>query len=146
MVDYDRVPEALQKHWAFHGARMYYKEEYKGNTYYLAEGGPHYDAKGWPVAPEGQLKLKHGELAFQDRWMKDGYFVSAWGMQKGKAVLGYPCYFKIDHDPEIQGEKRKMARLGSARIEARQTIDLMINAGALQRYSGSIIVPAGSII
>lgn len=146
MVNYDKVPEALQKHWAFHGARMFYREEYKGHDYYLAEGGPHYDAKNMKIAVEGQLELNHGEIAYQDKWMKDGYFVAAWGLQRGNAILGYPCYFKLDHDPEIIGEKRREARLAAARVEARQSIDLMLNAGLLERYSGKILIPAGAVV
>jgi len=118
MIEELAVPEALQKSWAFHGARMSARETYRGQTYFLADGGPHRDAKG--IVDD------------QDKWMEDGYYVSAWGLLRGKAVIGRPCYFKIDHDITQTEKQRKGGRLGAARADARESIDIMLTAGLLE--------------
>ena len=43
-VHSEDVPEALQKHFAIHGAKMVEKENYKGQDVFYADGGPHHDA------------------------------------------------------------------------------------------------------
>lgn len=131
------IPEALQKHWSLHGARMTKRVKYKGHDVFLADGGPHHDAKNWRVVKN---EPGPGELLEEDKWMRDGYYVSVWGLQKGKAVLGYPCYFKIDHDLNLSKEARSDARANSALAEAKQAIDMMITAGLLEHYEGSILM------
>lgn len=131
MVKAEAVPEALQKHWAFHGARMMDKETYRSQEVFYCEGGPHYDAK-------------HSEnLSEDDQWMKQGYFMSAWGLKKGKAVIGFPLYFKLNHDTQMKLSERRKSRLNAAKHAAHETIDTMLNVGLLEEYSGSISLPPG---
>ena len=129
------VPEALQKHWAFHGARLRERVEYKGHSVFLAEGGPHHDAKHHKIvlADPGP-----GELLKEDEWMKEGYYVSSWALQRGKAVIGFPIYFKLNHDPEMTEDGRITARLNSALVCAKSAMDAMISVGLLEHYHGKI--------
>ena len=137
------VPEALQKHWAFHGARLREKVKYKGHDIFLAEGGPHYDAKNRTI-----VKQDPGpdELIEEDKWMKDGYYVSAWALQRGKAIIGFPLYFKINHNLDLTYEGRTKARLNSAKFTAQQAIDSMISVGLLNHFEGDFLVPEKKII
>lgn len=132
------VPEALQKHWAFHGARLRERIEYKGHSIFLAEGGPHFDAKNRRIV---KLDPGPGELLEEDSWMRDGYYVASWALQRGKAILGFPVYFKINHDPEMTHDGKITARLNSALFCAKQAIDSMINVGLLEHYEGKILIP-----
>lgn len=137
MVEALAVPEALQKHWAFHGAKMKRRVSYKGHDIFLSEGGPHHDAKNRRV-------VKHdagaGEILEEDKWMRDGYYVSAWGLQRGKAVIGFPLYFKLDHDKNRAKEARAEARMNSALYAAQSAVDAMISVGLLEHYEGSILM------
>lgn len=117
------VPEALQKHWAFHGARLSEKKSYRGQSVYLAEGGPHDDAKGRRVVDE---EPGPGEIHKDDLWMKEGYYVSAWAIIKGKMVIGFPLYFD-------KSQVSAKARLNSAFYAAKDAIDAMISAGHLEK-------------
>lgn len=132
------IPEALQKHWAFHGARMAKRVMYKGHDIFLAEGGPHHDVKNHRV-------VKHdpqaGELIEEDAWMKKGYYLSAWGIMRGQAVMGSPLYFKLDHDLELTKEGRIKARVESALAAAEAVIDDMVNVGLLDHTEGGIVIP-----
>ncbi len=132
------LPAALQKHWDVHGARMEKSVGFKGHTIYLADGGPHHDAKNRRV-------VKHepgpGEILEEDKWMIQGYYVSAWGVLRGKAVMGSPLYFKLNHDLNLTKEGRKQARLESALEAAESVINDMINVGLLEHTEGGIIIP-----
>lgn len=118
MVEVLAVPEALQKHWAFHGARMERRETYRGHVFFVGEGGPHFDARGI--------------VEKEDGWMTDGYYLSAWGLLRGKAVLGSPMYFKLNHNLELNEDQRKKARLDSATAVAKESIDTMFQGGLLE--------------
>lgn len=128
------IPEALNKHWAFHGAKLRDRIEYKGHSVFLAEGGPHYDAKNHAIV---RAEPGPGELLEEDAWMKDGYYVASWALQRGKAIIGFPIYFKLNHNPEMTPDGRITARLNSALFCAQQAIDSMINVGLLQHYTQS---------
>lgn len=106
------------------------RETYKGQDVFYGEGGPHHDARE-------SKNLEQG-----DEWMRDGYYVSAWAIQRGQAVIGFPLYFKIDHEAHLHSEARRKARISSAKYAARKAIDEMLNVGLLERYEGSILVPA----
>ena len=128
----DAVPEALQKHFAVHGARMMEKETYRGQDIFYADGGPHKDAKADMLESE------------EDKWMLDGYYVTAFGIKRGQAVVGFPLYFKLNHDTHLKKDDRVKARIGSAKHAAHSAIDAMLNVGLLEEYSGSILLPAGA--
>ncbi len=130
MIDAELIPEALQKHWAFHGARLSEKERYKGQDVYYAEGGPHHDADSLNIEPG-------------DEWMLKGYYLSAFGIQRGKAVIGFPLYFKLNHDTHMKKDERIKARIEAAKFAAHEAIDVMLNVGLLETYAGNIILPAG---
>jgi len=132
------VPEALRKHWAFHGARLSDKRIYKGHPVFLADGGPHFDARNHRIVKKDPAP---GELIEEDKWMKDGYFVSAWSLQNGRAIIGFPLYFKTNHNLELTDNGRLEARLNSAMRCAESAIDAMISVGLLQHYEGSILIP-----
>ena len=132
------LPENLRKHWAFHGARLQRKETYRGHDVYLAEGGPHYDAKGRRVTDS--VFPGPGEISKEDLWMKDGYYVAAWGLPRGKIIMGFPLYFKLNHDMNLK--YRSEARLNSAYFTAKEAIDAMISVGLLENWSGGILLPA----
>lgn len=138
MIEALAVPEALRKHWAFHGARLKRKVPYKGHSVFLAEGGPHFDAKNHRIV---KFDPGPGELVEEDKWMRDGYYVSAWALQKGKAVIGFPLYFQVNHDLALSEESRSQARLNSALHAAQSAIDSMINVGLLEHKYGSIVIP-----
>ena len=131
------VPEALQKHWAFHGARLKDKVKYKGHDIFLADGGPHFDAKNHKVVA---LEPGPGELLEEDKWMKEGYYVSAWALQKGKALIGFPLYFRVNHDLNLSDESRSKARMQSALETAKSAIDAMIAVGLLEHYEGRLLM------
>ncbi len=131
------VPEALQKHWAFHGARMMKKESYKGHDIFLADGGPHFDAKHHKIVSQDPGP---GELIEEDKWMRDGYYVSAWAVQKGKAIIGFPLYFKENHDLHLGVDNRSGARIESALFSAKESIDAMISVGQLEHRQGGILM------
>lgn len=128
MVDAELVPEALQRHWAFHGARMMDKETYRGQDIFYGEGGPHHDADSMNVEKD-------------DEWMKEGYYISAWGLKKGKAVIGFPLYFKLNHDTQMKLSERRNARVNAAKFAAHETVDSMLNVGLLEEYAGVILLP-----
>ena len=136
-IQQELVPEALQKHWAFHGARLQKKVSYKGHSIYLAEGGPHHDCKNHRIV---KYDPGPGELIESDKWMKKGYYVSAWALQKGPAIIGFPLYFKLDHDLNHSPKQRAKLRIGSAQYAAEQAIDAMISVGLLEYYEGSILM------
>ena len=131
------VPGALQRHWAFHGARLKKRVGYKGQDIFLAEGGPHYDAKNRRIV---KSDAGPGELLEEDKWMRDGYYISAWALQRGHAVIGFPLYFKIDHDLNLSEENRVAARLESALVTAKSAIDAMISVNLLEHYEGQILM------
>lgn len=106
------------------------RETYKGQDVFYGEGGPHHDAKESKNLDQG------------DEWMRNGYYVSAWAIQRGSAVIGFPLYFKLDHDMHLPTEQRRKARINSAKYTARRAIDEMLNVGLLERYEGGILVPA----
>ena len=129
-VHSEKVPEALQKYWALNGARMIEKETYMGHDVFYADGGPHYDAK------------YSKNLSDDDQWMKEGYYVSVFGLKKGAAIIGYPLYFKINHDADIiNPKKRQKLRINAAKAEAKAAINAMISVGLLERYHGDLIIP-----
>jgi len=130
MIDAELVPEALQKHWAFNGAKMTERENYKGQDIYYAEGGPHHDATSLNIEPG-------------DEWMLEGYYISAFGVQMGRMVIGFPLYFKLNHDTHMKAEDRVKGRIGSAKHAAHEAVDAMLNVGLLERYSGQIVLPPG---
>lgn len=138
ITDQLAVPEALQKHWAFHGARMSKKVNYKGHDIFLAEGGPHYDAKNHKIVDADPGPC---ELLKEDKWMRDGYYVTAWALQRGKAMMGFPLYFKLDHDLFLAN--RKEARLDSALFTAKEAIDAMLSVNLLEHYEGTILIANG---
>ena len=134
IVHAEKVPEALQRHWAFHGARMLDRDTYKSQDVYLSDGGPHFDA------------ANKADLPAADEWMRKGYYVTAWAVQKGTAVIGYPLYFKIDHDMNYPPEERQKRRMRSAFNAAAYHIDLWLHMGLLERYSNNIIIPPDAVI
>ena len=127
-VKAEAVPEALQRHWAFHGARLVKKGTYRGNDYYIGLGGPHYDATPKVIEPG-------------DEWMLKGYYVSVWGLKRGQAVLGFPIYFALDHNLELTKRGREKGRIKEAEACAKENIDVMIHAGLLSEYESGIITP-----
>lgn len=131
------VPAALEKHFAIHGARPDKKVKYKGHDIYLAQGGPHFDAKHHKIV---EHEPGPGELIKEDKWMRDGYYVSAWGVTRGRAVVGFPLYFKINHDLNLNENDRGRARTASALFAAKEAIDSMISVGLLEHYEGSILI------
>ena len=56
--------------------------------------------------------------------------------------MGFPCYFKIDHDLNKSDESRSKARINAAHEHAKEAIDLLITAGLLEHYEGSILLNA----
>ena len=106
---------------------------------YLAEGGPHYDARGRKVTDSAIPGP--GEITREDLWMKDGYYVSAWALPKGRLIMGFPLYFKLDHDLNLTGKARGEARMNSAFFAAKEAIDSMINVGLLEEFAGPIVLP-----
>jgi len=129
LVKYDHVPSALQRHWSVHGARMADRETYKGQDIFYGDGGPHHDAKD------------SKNLEPDDEWMRKGYFIAVFGLMKGKAVIGFPAYFKLNHDMHLNNKERKKARLAAVRFAAHEAVDAMLNVGLLERYEGSILIP-----
>lgn len=105
------APEGLDRHWAYHGAKLKEKRNYRSQDVYLADGGPHFDA--------GKVK----GLTKEEEWMKKGYYVSVFAIQIRKAFFGYPLYFKINHDLEYNNEDRSKRRLNAAYQHAKQIID-----------------------
>lgn len=132
------VSEALRKHFSIHGARLHDKVIYKGHDVFLADGGPHFDAKNHKVVA---LEPGPGELLEEDKWMKEGYYVSVWGLQRGRAVIGFPLYFKLNHDLNLGVDFRSKARMNSALESAKSAIDAMINVGLLHHFEGRILIP-----
>lgn len=115
----DRVGPALEKHFHRHGVRASHKEQYKGFTIYLAEGGPHFDASP-RIIGKG------------DEWMLSGYYLSVWAVQRGLAILGRPAYFALGHDLSMTDEARRRGRLEAACADAKGHIDDMLRAGLLK--------------
>lgn len=105
------APEGLAKHWAFHGAKLERKEVYRSQEIFLADGGPHFDAR------------KFKKLSKDEQWMKQGYFVSCFAIQRGKAFFGYPLYFEIGHDLNHNNPTRQQMRLNAALAHAKSIID-----------------------
>jgi hypothetical protein len=137
IVEQLAVPSALEKHFQIHGARPEKKVTYKGHDIFLAQGGPHYDAKNHKIVDSDPGP---GELLKEDEWMKDGYYLSAWGVMRGKAVIGFPLYFKINHDQNRTTHDRAEARMNSALYAAEDAIDSMIAVGLLDHYEGKILI------
>ena len=105
------APEGLVKHWSFHGARFDRKERYRGQDIFLGDGGPHHDAD----------LVK--DLDVGDAWMLDGYYVSVFAIQRGRAFFGVPCYFKLNHDSDHTDAQRRVMRVGTALEAAKRIID-----------------------
>lgn len=116
------IQTALDKHFAVHGARSSEFRNYLGHKVYLAEGGPHYDAKKMDL-PEDQ------------EWMKQGYYLAVWGVMKDKAVIGRPAYFRLNHNTELTKANRVYARLNAAMGDAEEHLDSMIQVGLLPNKS-----------
>lgn len=121
------IPAAIEKHFQVHGARPCETRSYMGYKVYLADSGPHYDAE------------KH-MLGEEDAWMKDGYYLSCWGVIRDNlAVWGRPVYFKTNHNAELNNGSRKEARLNAAMADAEDYIRLGIQGGLLENRSPLII-------
>lgn len=121
------IPEALQKHWSLHGARLEKKGTYRGNDYWIGLGY-HEDAN--------PNTIEKG-----DEWMLKGYYVAVFAIQRDRAILGYPCYFEKNHDPQWTNDQRKKSRILAAEAEAKQAIDLMVESGLLSEYKSGILTP-----
>lgn len=138
MIIKDRleVKGALEKHFSVHGARPSETREYMGHTVYLAEGGPHEDAKYVKLPPE-------------DEWMNDGYYLAVWGvlvrnqMTQSDSVWGRPCYFKRNHDSDQTSQGRRDARLNAAMADAEDYILTAIRSGLIKNLSSLDLPPLG---
>ena len=127
-VKAEAVPQALQKHWALHGARMVKRGSYRGNDYFIGVGGPHMDAR--------PNMLESG-----DEWMLNGYYIAVWGIMRGEAVVGMPIYFELNHNPEFTQKGQEKARIKEAVACAKENIDVMVCAGLLSEYQSGILTP-----
>ena len=67
------IAPALQKHFDVHGARASEFRTYLGHKVYLAEGGPHLDAKLVDL-PEDMA------------WMKQGYYLAVWAVLRDRSA------------------------------------------------------------
>lgn len=131
------LPEALQKHWALFGAKMLKKVSYKGHDVYLADGGPHYDAKHHKIV---DAEPGPGELIKGEEWMRDGYYVAVWAVARGTLIIGFPIYCKINHDLNLGKNARQPARLNSVLECAKESIDAMISVGQLEHRQCGILM------
>lgn len=128
-IQAEAVPEALQKHFSVHGVKMTEKETYRGQDVFYGDGGPHHDANLENIEAE------------EDKWMIEGYYVSVFGIKRGQAIVGFPLYFKLNHDIFLKARDRQEARINAAKHAARSAIDAMLNVGLLEEYSGIIVHP-----
>ena len=122
------IAPALQKHFDVHGARASEFRTYLGHKVYLAEGGPHLDAKLVDL-PEDMA------------WMKQGYYLAVWAVLRGNAVIGRPAYFNLNHNTELTKQNRVYARLNAAMGDAEEHIDSMVSVGLLSNKSLIHVAP-----
>lgn len=111
------IPGNLEIHFRLNGARPHSKEMYRGFTVYLAEGGPHFDAKD------------KKDLSRADEWLRAGYYVATWAFNRGRKIIGRPVYFKLDHDPSLTPAAKARARVNAAMADAMQAINDGYEAG-----------------
>lgn len=122
------LPAAVEKHFQVHKADPCETREYMGYKVYLADSGPHFDAK-------------ENMLSDEDRWMKDGYYLSCWAVIRDNyAVWGRPVYFETNHNRELTNGSRREARLNAAMADAEDYIRLGIQGGLLENRS-QLIMP-----
>lgn len=110
------LPAVLERHFRAQGAHPIGSFCYRGLRVFLADGGPHHDAK-------------YMQLSVTDAWMRHGYWMTVWALQRGRRIIGQPLYFPLSQDAAEPAEARRRVRLEAARDVARRHIDHGLEGG-----------------